>query len=128
MVTSYTLCFGGLMLLGGRVADVFGAHRTVLAGIAVFTDGSLVTRLATGAPMLLGGALTDGPGWPVRRGRPGSICPARCWSPQAPGRSSTAWSGRATRAGAKPPHRCRCSRRSCCTGRSPRPNGAAAPR
>ncbi|MGW4136109.1 MFS transporter [Streptomyces mirabilis] len=62
VVTSYTLCFGGLMLLGGRFADVFGAHRTVLAGIAVFTAASLVTGLATGAPMLLGGRMSQGVG------------------------------------------------------------------
>ncbi|MFD8757662.1 MFS transporter [Streptomyces mirabilis] len=62
VVTSYTLCFGGLMLLGGRLADVFGAHRTVLAGIAVFTAASLVTGLATGAPMLLGGRMSQGVG------------------------------------------------------------------
>ncbi|MET7974406.1 hypothetical protein ABZW44_15300 [Streptomyces mirabilis] len=80
MVTSYTLCFGGLMLLGGRVADVFGAHRTVLAGIAVFTTASLVSGLATGAPMLLGGALTVAArgGRAVRggRGRTGRRRPA----------------------------------------------------
>ncbi|MDX3755255.1 MFS transporter [Streptomyces sp. AK02-04a] len=62
VVTSYTLCFGGLMLLGGRLADVFGAHRTVLAGIAAFTAASLVTGLATGAPMLLGGRMSQGVG------------------------------------------------------------------
>ncbi|MFF7595183.1 MFS transporter [Streptomyces mirabilis] len=62
VVTSYTLCFGGLMLLGGRLADVFGAHRTVLAGIAVFTAASLVTGLATGASMLLGGRISQGVG------------------------------------------------------------------
>ncbi|MFJ8019507.1 DUF2218 domain-containing protein [Streptomyces sp. NPDC096311] len=44
---------------------------------------------------------------PVRRGR----YQVRCWSPRAPGRSSTAWSRRATRAGAEPPHSCRCSLR-----------------
>src|SRR3954454_7543715 len=48
VVTAYTLCFGGLMLLGGRLADVLGAHRTVLAGLALFTAASLVTGLATG--------------------------------------------------------------------------------
>ncbi|QIZ01435.2 MFS transporter [Streptomyces sp. S1D4-11] len=62
VVTSYTLCFGGLMLLGGRLADVFGAHRTVLVGLAVFTTASLVTGLATGAPMLLGGRISQGIG------------------------------------------------------------------
>ncbi|MFF7642977.1 DHA2 family efflux MFS transporter permease subunit [Streptomyces canus] len=62
VVTAYTLCFGGLMLLGGRLADALGAHRTVLAGLAVFTGASLVTGLATGAPMLLGGRVLQGIG------------------------------------------------------------------
>src|SRR5437868_4220964 len=36
-VTAYTLTFGGLMLLGGRLADALGARRTLLTGLAVFT-------------------------------------------------------------------------------------------
>jgi hypothetical protein len=69
------------MLLGGRVADVFGAHRTVLVGIAVFTTSSLVSGLAAGAPMPLGGALTVAarggrPVRGVRRGRTGRRRPA----------------------------------------------------
>ncbi|WP_405617556.1 MFS transporter [Streptomyces sp. NBC_00076] len=62
VVTTYTLCFGGLMLLGGRLADVFGAHRTALAGLTVFTAASLVTGLATGAPMLMSGRALQGIG------------------------------------------------------------------
>ncbi|MEU9391133.1 DHA2 family efflux MFS transporter permease subunit [Streptomyces sp. NPDC048324] len=62
VVTAYTLCFGGLMLLGGRLADALGAHRTVLAGLAVFTAASLVSGLATGAPMLLTGRTLQGAG------------------------------------------------------------------
>ncbi|WP_458249364.1 DHA2 family efflux MFS transporter permease subunit [Streptomyces sp. MAI_2237] len=62
VVTAYTLCFGGLMLLGGRLADALGAHRTVLAGLVVFTAASLVSGLATGAPMLLTGRTLQGAG------------------------------------------------------------------
>ncbi|MGW0825364.1 MFS transporter [Streptomyces sp. NPDC002845] len=61
-VTAYTLCFGGLMLLGGRLADALGARRTLLAGLAVFTAASLVTGLAQGAPTLLGGRVAQGVG------------------------------------------------------------------
>ena len=61
-VTAYTLCFGGLMLLGGRLADALGARRTLLAGLAVFTAASLVTGLAENAPMLLGGRVAQGVG------------------------------------------------------------------
>ncbi|MET7714481.1 MFS transporter [Streptomyces sp. NPDC005407] len=61
-VTAYTLCFGGLMLLGGRLADAFGARRTLLAGLVVFTAASLVTGLAGNVPMLLGGRIAQGIG------------------------------------------------------------------
>jgi MFS family permease len=40
VVTAYTLAFGGLMLLGGRLADVLGARRTLLAGLTLFTSPS----------------------------------------------------------------------------------------
>ncbi|MYS88848.1 MULTISPECIES: MFS transporter [Streptomyces] len=62
VVTAYTLCFGGLILLGGRLADAFGARRTVLAGLALFTAASLVTGLAGNAPTLLGGRIGQGVG------------------------------------------------------------------
>ncbi|WP_432117780.1 MFS transporter [Streptomyces sp. bgisy032] len=61
-VTAYTLCFGGLMLLGGRLADALGARRTLLAGLAVFTAASLVAGLAGNAPVLLGGRIAQGVG------------------------------------------------------------------
>ncbi|WP_086560866.1 MFS transporter [Streptomyces africanus] len=61
-VTAYTLCFGGLMLLGGRLADALGARRTLLAGLAVFTAASLVTGLAGTASVLLGGRIAQGVG------------------------------------------------------------------
>lgn len=61
-VTAYTLCFGGLMLLGGRLADALGARRTLLAGLTLFTAASLVTGLAGGAATLLGGRIAQGVG------------------------------------------------------------------
>ncbi|MFI6935848.1 MFS transporter [Streptomyces sp. NPDC050287] len=61
-VTAYTLCFGGLMLLGGRLADALGARRTLLAGLAVFTAASLVTGLAGSATTLLSGRVAQGVG------------------------------------------------------------------
>ncbi|MFI6007535.1 MFS transporter [Streptomyces sp. NPDC051243] len=62
VVTAYTLCFGGLMLLGGRLADALGARRTLLAGLALFTAASLLTGLAQNAPTLLGGRIGQGVG------------------------------------------------------------------
>ncbi|GAA2264863.1 MFS transporter [Streptomyces atrovirens] len=62
VVTAYTLCFGGLMLLGGRLADALGARRTLLAGLALFTAASLATGLAQNAPTLLGSRIGQGVG------------------------------------------------------------------
>ncbi|TDD38346.1 MFS transporter [Actinomadura sp. KC06] len=61
-VSAYTLTFGGLMLIGGRAADLFGAKRVVLAGLLIFTAASLATGLAGGAALLLGGRIAQGVG------------------------------------------------------------------
>ncbi|MEU0251523.1 MFS transporter [Streptomyces sp. NPDC006184] len=61
-VTAYTLCFGGLMLLGGRLADAFGARRLLLTGLVLFTVASLATGLAENATVLIGGRLAQGIG------------------------------------------------------------------
>ncbi|MFI1884940.1 MFS transporter [Streptomyces jumonjinensis] len=61
-VTAYTLSFGGLMLLGGRLADALGARRTLLMGLAVFTAASLAAGLAQSAPLLIGGRIAQGVG------------------------------------------------------------------
>jgi EmrB/QacA subfamily drug resistance transporter len=62
VVTSYTLFFGGLMLLGGRIADLFGARRLTLIGLAVFTASSLLCGLSQDAAMLLTGRSLQGLG------------------------------------------------------------------
>ena len=62
VVSAYTLMFGGLMLLGGRAADLFGSRRVVLAGLGIFTLASLATGLAQGPEMLLAGRVAQGVG------------------------------------------------------------------
>ncbi|MFE1546633.1 MFS transporter [Streptomyces sp. NPDC058718] len=62
VVTAYTLCFGGLMLLGGRLADALGARRVLLTGLALFTAASLACGLAQNAPVLLAGRIAQGVG------------------------------------------------------------------
>src|SRR3954467_12591185 len=39
---AYVVAFGGLLLLGGRLSDLFGARRTFLAGWSVLAVGSLI--------------------------------------------------------------------------------------
>ncbi|MFC8954662.1 DHA2 family efflux MFS transporter permease subunit [Streptomyces sp. NPDC057101] len=62
VVTAYTLCFGGLMLLGGRLADALGARRVLLTGLSLFTAASLACGLAPNATVLLGGRVAQGSG------------------------------------------------------------------
>ncbi|MER5965155.1 DHA2 family efflux MFS transporter permease subunit [Streptomyces sp. NPDC002057] len=62
VITAYTLCFGGLMLLGGRLADALGARRVLLTGLALFTAASLACGLAPNATVLLGGRVAQGVG------------------------------------------------------------------
>ena len=62
VMTIYTMFFGGFMLLGGRIADLFGARRLTLAGLALFTASSLLCALSQNAAMLLGGRSLQGIG------------------------------------------------------------------
>src|SRR5262249_54569411 len=59
-MTIYTLFFGGLMLLGGRIADLFGARRLTLIGLAAFTGSSLLCAVSGGADVLLVGRALQG--------------------------------------------------------------------
>src|SRR5881275_3704508 len=54
VVNAYILMFGGLVLLGGRVADLVGRRRMFLVGTAVFGFASLLNGVAASQEMLLG--------------------------------------------------------------------------
>lgn len=62
VVSAYTLTFGGLLLLGGRLTDVLGSRIVVLTGLAVFTAASLATGLSQGLIALIGGRVGQGLG------------------------------------------------------------------
>src|SRR5215210_5993974 len=47
VVNAYLLTYGGLLLLGGRLGDLFGHRRLFLLGIGLFTTASLVCGLAS---------------------------------------------------------------------------------
>src|SRR5918999_3126831 len=60
VVSGYTLAFGGLLLLGGRAADLFGARRLVVLGLSVFAAASLLAGLAPTGWALLAGRVLQG--------------------------------------------------------------------
>ena len=62
IVSSYILVFSGLMLVGGRLADVFGRRRLFVAGIAVFTGASLLAGLAGSEEVLVFARVLQGIG------------------------------------------------------------------
>src|SRR6266481_5024978 len=46
VVTAYSILFGGVLLLGGRMADLLGRRRLFMAGLTLFTVSSLLDGLA----------------------------------------------------------------------------------
>ena len=53
VITAYVLPFGGLLLLGGRLADRYGHRRLFLIGTVGFVAASALAGLAVGGEMLL---------------------------------------------------------------------------
>jgi EmrB/QacA subfamily drug resistance transporter len=62
VMNAYTLVFGGLLLLGGRLGDLFGRRRVFLIGVAVFTAASLAGGLADSAWLLIAARIVQGVG------------------------------------------------------------------
>ena len=60
--TAYALVFGGLLIFGGRVADLAGQRRTFLIGLAVFTAASAGCALAWSPAALVAGRVLQGAG------------------------------------------------------------------
>src|ERR1043165_2425886 len=52
IINSYTLVFGGFLLLGGRAGDLLGRKRVFLTGLVIFTVASLLNGLSTSSRML----------------------------------------------------------------------------
>ena len=65
VVNAYLLTFGGFLLLGGRLGDLFGHRRLFLIGIVLFTLASLACGLATSQEFLIGARAVQGLGGAV---------------------------------------------------------------
>lgn len=62
VINSYFLAFGGLLLVSGRAADVWGRRRMFLIGAIVLAVGSFVGAVAPNTPILMVARLTQGAG------------------------------------------------------------------
>jgi EmrB/QacA subfamily drug resistance transporter len=62
VVNAYLLTFGGFLLLGGRLGDLFGHRRLFLSGITLFTVASLACGLSTSQELLIGARAVQGVG------------------------------------------------------------------
>lgn len=62
IVTGYALAFGGLLLLGGRLGDLYGRRRLFMSGLTVFSIASLLGGLAANEGMLLASRALQGVG------------------------------------------------------------------
>ena len=65
VVNAYLLTFGGFLLLGGRLGDLFGHRRLFLIGIALFTAASLACGLSTSQASLIVARAVQGLGGAV---------------------------------------------------------------
>src|SRR5215216_5432315 len=62
VLSAYSLTFGGLLLLGGRAADLLGRRRVFIAGVLFFTAASLMCGLAWSPAALLAARVVQGVG------------------------------------------------------------------
>jgi len=65
VVNAYMLTFGGFLLLGGRLGDLYGHRRLFVAGIALFTAASLACGLAQSQAVLVAARAVQGLGGAV---------------------------------------------------------------
>jgi EmrB/QacA subfamily drug resistance transporter len=62
VITGYAIAFGGLLILGGRAADLFGRRRMFVAGLVAFTAASLAGGLAHDPALLIAARVVQGAG------------------------------------------------------------------
>ena len=62
VLSAYGLAFGGTLLLGGRLGDLYGRRRALVGGLGAFATGALVASLAPGLSTLIAARVLQGLG------------------------------------------------------------------
>src|SRR6267143_391904 len=65
VINAYLIAFGGLLLLAGRLGDLFGRKRVFLIGLGIFTAASVLCGLSCNQPMLIAARFIQGIGGAV---------------------------------------------------------------
>lgn len=91
IVSAYILVFAGLLLVGGRLADVFGLRRAFFLGLAVFTLASLGAGLAGSQEMLIAARAAQGVGAAVLTPASLALLPAMFPDPRERGMAIGIW-------------------------------------
>src|SRR3954471_15835150 len=60
VVSLYSLSIGAFLVLGGRVCDLCGRRRVLLASLALFSGAGLLAGIAPDLPLLLAGRVLQG--------------------------------------------------------------------
>ena len=91
VVNAYALAFGGCLLLGGRIADLYGRKRIFLLGLAVFSAASLVGGLAGTAGLLIAARAVQGLGAAVLAPATLTIVSTTFTDPEGRARALSIW-------------------------------------
>ena len=98
VASGYILTYGGFLLLGGRLGDLLGRRRMLIAGLTVFALSSLAAGLANTSGLLVAARLAQGigaalmaPGGALRSSRPPSARARTAIPRSGPGGPSAGW-------------------------------------
>ncbi|SDO69155.1 drug resistance transporter, EmrB/QacA subfamily [Klenkia soli] len=100
VVNGYTLTYAGLLLVGGRAADLLGRRPVFIAGLAVFTVASLLGGLATEGWQLVAARALQGVGGAVFTPATLTLVTTTFVEPRERARALAIWSGVASAGGA----------------------------
>ncbi|GAA0354248.1 MFS transporter [Actinoallomurus spadix] len=89
--SAYGLAFGGLLLLGGRLADSFGRRRVFVTGAAVFGLGSAAAGLAPGAGAMVAARFVQGAGAALAAPAAMALCGTLFPDPRRRSRAMAVW-------------------------------------